>query len=156
MSEFSMEQLAPLIAEVIDDGGEFRLYPRGTSMRPLIRQGIDSVALVLPKTEPKRGDILLYQRSDGQYVLHRLMRYEKDGTLCFSGDNHKDLEYGISNEQIIATVAAVFRREKRRDTTGAFMQCYGFLMTVGVFKNIFLFARRFLAKFRRNHPDGRK
>lgn len=150
MSEFSMAQLAPLITEVVGDGGEFRLYPRGTSMRPLIRQGLDSVALVFPKAKPKRGEILLYQRSDGQYVLHRLMRCEKDGTLCFSGDNHKELEHGIAHEQIVATVAAVFRGEKRRSSTDAFMRCYGFLMTVGAFKNTFLLMRRLRAKLKRN------
>ena len=34
-----------LIREVLASGGEFRLYPHGTSMLPLLRQGIDSVAL---------------------------------------------------------------------------------------------------------------
>ena len=40
-----------LIREVLASGGEFRLYPRGTSMLPLIRQGIDSVALRSVKSD---------------------------------------------------------------------------------------------------------
>ena len=67
--EFSMEEMYPLLREVIDSGGEFRLYPRGTSMLPLIRQGKDSVALVRPEAL-SRHDICLYRRGNGQFVLH--------------------------------------------------------------------------------------
>ena len=34
-----------IIREVLSSGGEFRLYPHGTSMLPLLRQGRDSVSL---------------------------------------------------------------------------------------------------------------
>ena len=50
MIEYSLEEYMPLIKEVVESGGEFRLFPRGTSMLPLIRQGRDSVALVAVDT----------------------------------------------------------------------------------------------------------
>lgn len=149
MSEFPMEELAPLIAEVIGEGGEFRLYPKGTSMRPLIRQGLDSVALAALSRAPKRGDILLYRRENGQYVLHRLMRCEKDGTLCFSGDNHLEWEHGITEDQLLAMAIAVFRRNKRVSMGDLRMRCYSRLMTGDLFKKTFLFARRIFAKLKK-------
>lgn len=111
-TDFHLDELYPILSEVIASGGEFRLYPRGTSMMPLLREGRDSVALVMPDGI-KRGDILLYRRSDGQFVLHRLMRIEKDATLTFCGDNQDRLEKGIAADAVIARVAYFWRDDKR-------------------------------------------
>lgn len=40
---FSLAEYADIIREVLDSGGEFTLFPRGTSMLPLIVEGRDSV-----------------------------------------------------------------------------------------------------------------
>ena len=61
-----MSEMVGLIQEVISDGGEFRLYPKGTSMLPLIKQGKDSVVLVKPSLLSVL-DIGLYRRKNGQY-----------------------------------------------------------------------------------------
>ena len=111
-----MEDLLPLIEEVVASGGEFRLYPRGTSMLPLLREGRDSVALVAPDGF-SRGDICLYRRKNGAFVLHRLEKIEQDETLSFRGDNQKQIERGIREEALIARVAAVYRDEKRVSLT---------------------------------------
>jgi len=109
---FSLEELLPLITEVTAAGGEFRLHPRGTSMRPMLREGKDSVALVRPDA-PRKREIYLYRRASGQFVLHRLMRVEKDGTLTFCGDNQLLLEHGITSDVLIARVEAYYRGQKR-------------------------------------------
>lgn len=144
MNEYSLDQYIPLIREVIDGDGEFRLYPHGTSMLPLLRQGKDSVALVKPVERLKRGDILLYQRTNGQYVLHRLVRVRCDGTLWFSGDNHMTVEKGIDRGQIIASVTAVFRGEKRKESTTFGMRFYAQTMTLSFWKGCLIFLRRTL------------
>ncbi len=141
MIDFSLAEYIPLIVEVIESGGEFRLYPRGTSMRPLLRQGIDSVALVRPG-KLRRGDILLYVRPNGQYVLHRLMRKKRNGSLLFSGDNHRELEKGIADKDIIASVAAVYRGENRYECHSFGMRAYFILMTFSPFKYMLLLVRR--------------
>ena len=141
MSEYSLDEFIPLIREVIDSGGEFRLCPKGTSMLPLLRQGIDSVALVAPR-KFKRGDILLYQRANGQYVLHRLVRMRRDGSLWFSGDNHMTREKGIDRKQIIASVAAVYRVEKRKERDAFGMRLYAKMMTFSLCKGAVIFVRR--------------
>ena len=109
---YTVEELLPILLEVIESGGEFRFYPRGTSMLPLLRQERDSVVLVRPDTL-SCGDICLYRRTNGKFVLHRLMKIEKDGTLTFCGDNQTALERGLSREAVIARVSAIYRDDKR-------------------------------------------
>ena len=120
---FPLEEIYPILCEVIASGGEFRLFPRGTSMKPLLREGVDSVALVAPAGY-RRGDILLYRRPNGNFVLHRLMQVEKDGTLTFCGDNQSLLEKGVSPEAVIARVVAVYRGEKRISFTSLRYRLY--------------------------------
>lgn len=100
-----------LIREVLDSGGEFRIYPKGTSMLPLIRQGKDSVALRKLDRPPRKHDILFYQRADGSYILHRVKAVTPKG-LTLWGDNHTMLEHGVTEDQIIGYAARVFREEK--------------------------------------------
>ena len=99
-----------LIREVLSSGGEFRLYPHGTSMLPLLRQGIDSVALRSMDRSPRKFDILFYKRRDGSYILHRVKKVTKDGLVLW-GDNHTMLEYGVRNDMIIGYAARIFRGE---------------------------------------------
>ena len=102
-----------VIKEILDGGGEFRIFPRGRSMRPLILEGRDSV--VLAKREPsdiRRHDMLFYRRKNGQFVLHRLMRIEKDGTYTMCGDAQTDYEKGIHQEQIIGYVQRMYRKDR--------------------------------------------
>ena len=47
-SAIHMEDLVPIIREVLETGSEFRLYPRGRSMLPTIVEGQDSVMLAKP------------------------------------------------------------------------------------------------------------
>ena len=105
---FRLADYAGTIREVMDSGGEFTLYPRGTSMLPLIVQGRDSVTLVKAE-EFRAGDIAFYQRENGQYVLHRVIA--ADGETCtVCGDNQLAPEYGVKPEQIIAKAAYITRK----------------------------------------------
>ena len=110
--ESTLAQLLPSIQATLKEGGEYLLCPRGESMLPLIRPARDSVYLVAPD-KLKRHDVCLYQRENGQFVLHRLVKIEKDGTLTFRGDNQSAKERGIPQAAVIARVGAVLRDGKR-------------------------------------------
>ncbi|MBQ2390742.1 MAG: S24/S26 family peptidase [Clostridia bacterium] len=113
IESLSMNDMYPLITEVIESGGVFRLWPRGTSMMPLLRQGEDSVSLALPENV-EVGDIVLYRRKNGQFVLHRIISIADGGyTMC--GDNQYILERGISYSQLIAKVVGIYRGEQYFD-----------------------------------------
>ena len=109
-----LEDTIEVIEEILAGGGEFRMYPRGKSMRPLIVEGRDSVVLARkPSSELRRYDMVFYRRTNGRFVLHRLMKIEKDGTYTMCGDAQAFLEYGIQSEQVIGYVRAVYHKERR-------------------------------------------
>ena len=105
-----LNELYPLIKEVLDSGGTFRFYPRGTSMEPLLHAGRDSI--VLDKVgDIAAGDVLFYRRKNGQFVLHRLIEI-RGGTYTMCGDNQLGLEYGIKREQILAKMVGYYTGEE--------------------------------------------
>lgn len=100
-----------LIREVLSTGGEFRLYPHGTSMLPLLRQGRDSVSLRQVDSPIRKNDILFYQRPDGAYVLHRV-RTVTPKELTMWGDNQTAPERGVCPDWIIGRVTRIFRDDQ--------------------------------------------
>lgn len=112
-NEIYLDDAIEVIEEVLASGGEFKMYPKGISMLPLIKQGVDSVVLIRDKdAQLKRHDIAFYKRDNGQFVLHRIMSCETDGTYTMCGDNQTFLETGIRSDQIIARVARLYKKEK--------------------------------------------
>lgn len=107
---YSLSEYADVIRDVLDSGGEFTLYPRGTSMLPLIVEGRDSVTL--EKRAVSVGDIAFYRRADGSFVLHRAVGFE-NGAYTMCGDNQLTLEKGVAPQQVIAAVKYVTRRGRR-------------------------------------------
>ena len=112
---FKLSEYDGMIREVLNKDGHFRMYPRGTSMLPLIRQEIDSVVLVKADGDIKVGEIAFYLRDDGHYVLHRIVGKKTDAhvfyTMC--GDNQLKREEGIRRDQIIGVVECVYRKDRK-------------------------------------------
>lgn len=111
--ELDLKEFWPLINETISTGGEFRLFHKGTSMMPLLRQGIDSVLLVSP-TNIKKNDIVLYERPSGQLVMHRIIKVKRNSYLI-CGDNQYILEKGITDANMLAKVKGIYRGEEYFD-----------------------------------------
>lgn len=126
-----------IIREVLDSGGEFRMYPHGTSMRPLLRQGIDSVVLEQLNRAPKKNDILFYQRQDGSYILHRVWDVTDTG-LTLVGDNQRMLEYGVTEGQIIGCVTRIYRGEEEINCDGLGYRMYLWLWQFMVIRRLVL------------------
>ena len=114
--EFYLADAIEVIEEVLQGGGEFRLYPKGTSMLPLLVQGKDSVVLrrrIDSVDAPlKKHDIAFYRRTGGQFVLHRVMKIASDGTYVMCGDNQTAMEQGIAPNQIIGYVCGIYKGEE--------------------------------------------
>lgn len=107
----SMAQLMPLFQEQWRTGASVRFSPSGVSMRPMLRQGMDSV-LLSPLTEKlKPFDLPLYQREDGKYVLHRIIG-TGDGFYICRGDNQLRSET-VYPHQMLAVVTAFWRGDRR-------------------------------------------
>lgn len=112
----SMESLAPLIEATVEAGGEFKLITRGTSMLPLLRNGVDTAVLVAPPKKLKKNDVPLYRRDDGSFVLHRAVSVSADGeTFDARGDNQTVTERNIPVSSVIAVMTAVIVNGVRTD-----------------------------------------
>ena len=96
--------------ELIEKNGYYIATPIGTSMMPMIRQRLGTVRLVKPTKRLKKYDVILYQRKDKTYVLHRIIGVKKDSyVLC--GDNQFIKEYNVTDEMIIGVVDGFYRGE---------------------------------------------
>ena len=96
--------------ELREKNGYYIATPIGTSMMPMIRQRLDTVRLVKPTKRLKKYDVILYQRKDKTYVLHRIIGVKKDSyVLC--GDNQFIKEYNVTDEMIIGVVDGFYRGE---------------------------------------------
>lgn len=97
------------ILELLRAGKEPIIVPvTGTSMGPFLHPG-DSVYLSMIPHCFHPGDIVLYRRENGTYILHRIIKIEKNGTVWITGDNQTQLEAVDASVQILALVTAVKR-----------------------------------------------
>lgn len=101
MPKLNMETLLPFIEEAFNRGVDFQIPITGTSMNPLLYQKRDFVKIVKPVLPLKLGDIPLYRRNDGAFVLHRVVGIKENGEYIMCGDNQFLLEYGITDKNII-------------------------------------------------------
>lgn len=100
------------VCELLAQGQTHVTIPvAGGSMLPFLHHG-DTVCLDLVDTPLKRGDILLYRREGGRYILHRLYRLRRDGSCLMVGDAQRELELLPSREQICARVTSARHKGK--------------------------------------------
>lgn len=91
------------------DVGALPLVVTGSSMHPFLIHGRDTVFLSRVERPLRRGDVVLYRRSNGSYVLHRIYRITPQG-FTMVGDGQTVLEPGIRSDQVIAIVTRVIRK----------------------------------------------
>ena len=110
--QLSMSELTPLISEIVDNGGSADITVTGNSMLPMLKDRVSRVRLA-KADELKKGDIPLYRRDNGTFVLHRIVGIDSDSyTMC--GDNQWHVEKNIRRDQIVAVVTDYCRNGKWR------------------------------------------
>ena len=101
--------------ELLKTQDEVLTRTKGTSMRPLLRQGRDIVVIKRPRFPLKAGDAPLYRvKGKKELVLHRILKVRRDGTYIIRGDNLFVKEY-ITESQIVGVMKAFFRDGKYCD-----------------------------------------
>ena len=111
INDVHLEELMPVIKECLANGKHIWFSPKGVSMLPMLRQGFDRVLLSPLPEKFGKYDLPLYQRDNGQYVLHRIVRVGETYTCV--GDNQFALETRIRPDQMIALVTAFTRKGKK-------------------------------------------
>ncbi len=110
--ETTLDAVIDLILEKLEMGGTVTFTLNGTSMLPMLRDGKDIVVLKKPEGRLHLFDVPLYRRENGQFVLHRVIDFGKDGSYVMCGDNQFSKEKGIKDGQILAVMTGFHRKGK--------------------------------------------
>ena len=109
--------------DLLRSGKTIEMSPRGWSMYPLIVPGRDK-AVIAPTDGKnlKKLDIALFRREGSILVIHRIaaVRRKKDGSRVyfFVGDNQKELEGPVKEENICGVVTGIVRKGRRMSVNG--------------------------------------
>ncbi len=98
------------IEKALAEKGVYASKTEGDSMEPMLVQGRDTVIIKKAEFPLKKYDIPVYHR-DGHYTMHRIVKVTDQGyVIC--GDNRINLEYDITDEDIVGVLAAFYHKGK--------------------------------------------
>jgi len=93
--------------DIIAERGKLIYTNVGDSMFPTIRPR-DLLMIEAVSKPLKVGDVPLYKRDNGQYVLHRIYK-KRRGKYTMKGDNRTFIEKGITDRHIIGVLTGIIR-----------------------------------------------
>lgn len=137
------------LLQILEEAEAVPLVISGNSMAPFLVHGRDTVYLSKLTGPIKRGDMVLYRRKGGQYVLHRVFRAGAH-TLDMIGDGQVGVEPGIRHSQLLARVTAV-RRKGRLLKAGHPLWFFYEKLWIRVIRC----RPRLLGLYRRLHPENK-
>lgn len=147
--KISIDEIVPIMREQMASNGKVRFTPKGNSMLPLLRNNMDVVTMAKPEFPLPKYSIAFYQRKNGQYVLHRVIK-RKGSQYTMRGDNQYKNENGIAEEQIIANVTSFVREGKTYSVTDKTYRIYCVLWVNSVgLRKIYKLSRRMAGKVKR-------
>jgi signal peptidase I len=104
--------LFPFINEFFQNQQNVRITVTGNSMRPFLREELDSVELSSSAfSDLYFGQIVLIKRKTGEYILHRIV-FKKKNCFYISGDAQIWIEGPLFPEQLVAGVTKIWRKNK--------------------------------------------
>ena len=111
VKQIHLADIYDVMVEKLKSGGSCIFDPHGTSMLPMLHDMGDKVEIAEAKGPLKKYDLPLYRRSDGSFVLHRVVRRPAgDGSYTMCGDNQWHLERGVRHENIVGVVVSFERK----------------------------------------------
>ncbi len=111
MKIVDINELMPVLIDMIHEGKTVPFTVTGSSMNPFLIHMRDSVS-ISPVTAPlKKGDIVFYQRVNGQYVMHRIHHIRKN-QLYIIGDAQTEIEGPVYPSQVFGIIHQVKRKGK--------------------------------------------
>ncbi len=98
-----------IVDQLLTDGFVLT-HSMGISMRPMLTQRTEQLLIERLTDLPQKNDVVLYRRSSGQYVLHRVIRREKTHYLI-RGDNCYGKPEKVIPQNIIGILKGFYRGE---------------------------------------------
>ena len=109
--ELDTQEYVAMLRELVEQGHEVNLRIAGNSMLPFLLHQRDVVYVTQPDRPLKVGDIVFYQRQNGQFIMHRICRIRNDDYYTV-GDDQQLIEGPLDREQIFGLVTKVCRKGK--------------------------------------------
>ena len=125
--QVATHEFLPFVRELLSQDGaaSVRMTVTGRSMMPLLRDRKDSVLLTNERA-PRRYDIVLFTRTNGEAVLHRIIKKRTEGFYII-GDNECEPEGPVLPSQIIAVVKGFYRDGRYIACNRRLCRLYAFL-----------------------------
>ena len=100
----------PILKDIIQTGKDVNLLISGSSMSPFLCHLRDTIIISKPEGHFQRGDMVFYQRDNGQYVMHRIHHIDNDGMLYIVGDAQVQIEGPVRPDQVFGVIHKVIRK----------------------------------------------
>ena len=127
-----------IVKQMLDETGQARVRVTGMSMWPLLYHMRDSVVISKPENGViHAGDIVLYDRQNGRYALHRVVQLKKD-SFTMVGDNQWYLDRNLSYDQIVGVVTQIDRNGRSISHDNLFIKTYALFVVCLSFPRIYL------------------
>lgn len=109
--EVNTVQYVSMLRSLVEEGKDVSLLISGSSMSPFLGHHRDTILFGQPNRELRKGDMVFYQRLNGQFVMHRIYKVKPEGYYIV-GDAQTEIEGPIKREQIFALVKRAQRKGK--------------------------------------------
>ena len=144
-SKLAKEGIAPPVTITLE----------GSSMRPLIRSGIDPVTIIPLQRPLKKGDVILFTTNPGRFVVHRVWKL-KDGVVCPLGDNCWNPDGWLPVENVLGQAVCYIRNGHRYRLDTRFARILGGVwMCLFPVRRVYYRARALAGKCYRKLFQGR-
>lgn len=155
MMRVPVEELMEVVMLQLQTAQRANLTVTGGSMLPMLRQYRDTVQLKPIDGRLQPGDIALYRRDNGRYVLHRVIRLTEDGYL-FCGDNQAELE-PVRQDQLMALVTGFTKKGKQHQTEELCYRLYQWIWVKLFFaRAYYIRLRRWLGRLRNRLKQSKR
>ena len=115
------------IRELISKGNTVTIRAKGNSMNPFIEHMRDEITLGPWKDEDiRKGCVALVKDNKGNYLVHRIIRREKE-TVTLIGDGNVGLYETAETDNIIGIMYSVTRKGKVWSTDSKVWKLYSWL-----------------------------
>lgn len=100
---------SPLEKEILS-GKPVVTMTSGDSMEPLLYDHSTRVVIWKAEGPLKKGDLPVYRRPSGEFVMHRIIRVDADNYYT-RGDNRAGLEK-VPREWVLGVVTEIYRKQR--------------------------------------------
>ena len=117
-----------LVREQLSLQGKAFVRVTGNSMQPLLYHLRDG-AVIVPPSKIRTGDIVLYDRHNGRFALHRVI-WKGKTSFKMAGDNQYYIDKNLNYDQIVGVVSEIERKGKRISCNSFGLRLYSFWVIV--------------------------